>query len=168
MGPWRPCLTSPTRQRAWSRWSEWGPSGAWSRAGDFLWVQTACEVPEPVKEALNFVKHQGTIVDFLRPFLPDSWLKWITWLLFYTDKKFLIFIFSPFYVLMFSYWRVCTCVFKFHDSVGRQRETLFCLFLFALYNISVTAYTKADTLGFSLHSSSDFIFIFFDIPRLWP
>lgn len=100
---------------------------------------------------LNFVKRQGTIVDktFRGLFLPDSWLKWITWLLFYTDKKFLIFIFFAILCLNVLLLKSLHRVFKFHDGVDWQRETLFCLFLFALYNVSVTAYTKADTLGFS-------------------
>lgn len=62
MGPWRPCQTSPTRQRAWSHWSE-RPFRGQSWVEGVLWVQTPCELPEPMKEALNFVNRQGTIVD---------------------------------------------------------------------------------------------------------
>lgn len=38
----------------------WGPR---AELGGVLWVQIVCEVPEPVKVALNFVKREGTIVD---------------------------------------------------------------------------------------------------------
>lgn len=96
-------------------------------------------------------------------FLPDSWLKWITWLLFYTDKKFLIFIFFAILCLNVLLLKSLHRVFKFHDSVGRQRETL-SVFSCLHYIMSVLLpILKLTHLAF-LHSSSDF----FDIPWLWP
>ena len=106
---------------------------------------------------LNFVKRQGTIVDktFWGLFLPDSWLKWITWLLFYTDKKFLIFIFFAILCLNVLLLKSLHRVFKFHDSVGRQRETL-SVFSCLHYIMSVLLpILKLTHLAF-LHSSSDF------------
>ncbi len=74
--------------------------------------------------------------------MPELLVKRITWLLFYTDKKFLIFIFSPFYVLMLSYWTFAPTFLSSRQT--KRNETQFCLV--CTMKISVlTAYSIIST-----------------------
>lgn len=68
-------------------------------------------------------------------------------------KKFLIFIFSLFYVLMFSYWRVCTFIFTFHCS-NDKLFVLVCTISVLLPMLQPTRWHRPPSSGLVLYSTA--------------
>lgn len=136
---WRCRCQSPTQPKAWSRWCESAPT----RPGTVLWrrVGGVGGVPNRQRGSPSLSRSRLSLwrnsCGLSEAFSPDSWLKQNNLLTFLHWKVFdIYFFFSPFYVLMFSYWRLCACIFTFRP---RRPQTPSAPVRPRLHYLSVTA-----------------------------
>lgn len=139
----RPCR-SPTQLKAWSLWYESAPLLAWNRAVPSQHLTGRRD------KALALLKE---LLWTFRGLFARLLVKVNNLITFLHWKKFLIFIFSPFYVLMFSYWRVRTFILTFHCS-NDKLSVLVCTISVLLPTLQPPRWHRPPSPGLVLHSTA--------------